>query len=40
MENDSRNTTSNNYANKKIKVEIKEEPLDDEILIKQEPPDY
>ena len=40
MENNSTNTTSNNYANKKIKVEIKEEPLDDEILIKQEPPDY
>ena len=47
MENNSANTTtSNNYANnnsnKKIKVEVKEEPLadGDETLIKQEPPIY
>ena len=34
-------SASNNYANnKKIKVEIKDEPLADETLIKQEPPDY
>ena len=42
MENNiSTNTSSNSYSSsKKIKLEVKEEPLADEILIKQEPPDY